>query len=1169
MSTDKVIPWRFLSDEAVDSTDQDSFGTHSTYAKLLLEIARTAATPFSIALYSSWGTGKTSVAKMLQSLAAKEKGIAVVYLDVWKYSSDPLKRWILLETSRQLEKQEILVAYKYEDRTLQSHLEFEEQVEDENKVTVDYRLLTRFVIVIVAFLAILVLASLYLPGSLKSNGALNGLIAVLVSAGLTSVALVSISIEFLKSVSGLIFRRTIRQVTAKPAFSSEKFGEIFQHLVKTATSNSVSRILFVFDNLDRCSEEVAVEAIGVIKTYLDEPNCVYLIPCDENALVRHISRAYAPAEGGAEGCQDNAREFLNKFFQATIRLPVASSFDIEKYLDEQLAVVGMTDLPVEARDVVVLGYLGLTPRQIKRMINDLIVYRSLAVQSERDGLVGEKDLTGDLPLLTKMAVISEKWPDLLNKMGDDPDLWTDLAEKLGPGASTSPSEVGLAEFLSATKHVSPNSDARSFVFLKRFDFERDKPLSKSVEDYLRKGDRAKYEDLIKQEREPARLDIIVRMTLALCRQWRDNEREVFLKNAAPLLMRAALLLPDKRELRMLALNVLEFLAGKLPPEQLEEIVNVADVLDLDPSAATQEKKVVLSKLVALFSPQFEATESRMALWRLVLGHQEQLTAQQKSRVADSIRERYSSSKVTGETAEEETLRLLGVSLTRPKDFYWCVGSSLLSGIISNTEFSGTPLDVTRVDTLVAYQHRLDHTTRGQLALKLSLGYEQPGTQTYDENAEGVTAALERFEPSIFEPAELEPLGTILLKQVTQSKVGVKPSWLRPMVHIYSVLPESLRTSTDEFLAKFVGAPTEPSVLLGFLTSMDSRLGLWLLSIAAVREALRSQGGYLEKWGKSQSQKQRKEYLSYLDAAGLLAAPEVFDESEVSDLKLYVETVQRAAAEEGANLEDLRAKLLTFCGRYVVAPQPDNSELYEAASGAVTSDLRLLDAQIAAALARAAMGLMISVDGKESEVEGYYKDFRVWKKEISDESQGALLREVAAAFLHDRKDHWLRILQLLAEDVGDSEFQRKDGKLVKELFDYAFRAAEEEPDGGAEPLLRLLTHLPNEYATEYLDRGVETLIAYEADRKPLERMEPFLRMIEKSSGRLAPDDLGRVVKFCKRMLGPSNSREEHARALGFIANLKRGDLTDALRSELEQVAASQDEELAAAAKTLLG
>ena len=88
MSDEKAFPWRFLSDEAVDQVDADSFGIHSVYAQLLLKICKNAVTPFSIALYSNWGTGKTSVARMLQSLAIKDKGLAVVYLDVWKYSSD-------------------------------------------------------------------------------------------------------------------------------------------------------------------------------------------------------------------------------------------------------------------------------------------------------------------------------------------------------------------------------------------------------------------------------------------------------------------------------------------------------------------------------------------------------------------------------------------------------------------------------------------------------------------------------------------------------------------------------------------------------------------------------------------------------------------------------------------------------------------------------------------------------------------------------------------------------------------------------------------------------------------------------------------------------------------------------------------------------------------------
>jgi hypothetical protein len=78
MSAPSGLPWRFLTDEAIDQTTLDSFGVHSVYSKLLLKIVSNAQTPFSIALYSDWGTGKTSVAKMLRSLATVTKGIAVI-----------------------------------------------------------------------------------------------------------------------------------------------------------------------------------------------------------------------------------------------------------------------------------------------------------------------------------------------------------------------------------------------------------------------------------------------------------------------------------------------------------------------------------------------------------------------------------------------------------------------------------------------------------------------------------------------------------------------------------------------------------------------------------------------------------------------------------------------------------------------------------------------------------------------------------------------------------------------------------------------------------------------------------------------------------------------------------------------------------------------------------
>jgi hypothetical protein len=341
MTSGSDIPWKFLSDEAVEQSDDDCFGVHSAYAKLLLAISLKAVTPFSIGLYANWGSGKTSVARILQSLAAKADDIFVVYLDVWKYSSDPLKRWILLETERQLTSQGVISNYKYENRTLQSHLEFEEHLDDHTKITLDHKVIGILIGILVAAIVLVVVVSLYAPASWRSNGVLGGLIVVLSGIGLTSLMLTAVLGELLKSISGMVFKRTVRQTTTKPAFSSEKFGEIFGDVVKQAATKN-ARLLFIFDNLDRCSEQVAVETIGVVKTYLDEKNCVYLIPCDETALVKHISRSYLSQDHDNQ--EEYAREFLNKFFQVTLRLPESADLDIEKFLDRQLVAAKMTDL---------------------------------------------------------------------------------------------------------------------------------------------------------------------------------------------------------------------------------------------------------------------------------------------------------------------------------------------------------------------------------------------------------------------------------------------------------------------------------------------------------------------------------------------------------------------------------------------------------------------------------------------------------------------------------------------------------------------------------------------------------------------------------------------------------------------------------------------------------
>ena len=1153
MPENDPIPWRFLSDEAIDQTNRDSFGIHSVYAKLLLKITRTAATPFCVALYSNWGTGKTSVAKILQSLASANKDVAVIYLDVWKYSSDPLKRWILLETARQLEKQGLVSDYKHERRSLQSHLEFEEQVEDESKVTVDFKVLGGLAVILLATIILLVLLALYGPESWRANGVVGGIIVVISGFAFLAVLLGSVVVELFKAVSGMVFRRTVRHVTAKPAFSSEKFGLIFHDLVVTATKRSHIRLLFIFDNLDRCPEGVAIEAIAVIKTYLDESSCVYLIPCDETALVKHLCKSYIGPD--LDGGQKYAQEFLNKFFQATLRLPAASEFDIEKYLDEQLKAARMDDLPVEARDVLVLGYLGQTPRQIKRVINDLISFRALAAEAEQAGLIGVGTLTGDLPLLTKVSVISVQWPEFLNQLGSDPELWAETIDKINSGVTIEGMRQELLRFLAATRHVSPGSDVRPFVFLKQFDFEKDVKLSKTVEDLLRKGESNEYKKLIEEEASPARQQVIIAKTMALGRQWLLAKRATFLKNAAPLLVKAALQFPDQHQLKLLALSVMEHLASVLSIEQLEEVVDVDDVMRLDDSATSQQKKKVVSSLIGIFAPAYGASERRQKTWRAIIENSRQLERSQKSTIAAFTTQRFDQPEI----GQQEALTILAISGKRPSEFAWGVEQQLLSKIVESIEFSETPIDKARIATFIAYHDEVENDVRTDLSEKLAACIEPPA-KVADKSVAEALAMLTALRPDFFRPDQLHHLGTKLVAQLKAAHDTLKALWSKPLIYLLDSLPSEVRSSFETNIAQLIAGPAAPEVLPSFLEGVGPQNCRRLLSIPDVRVATRTQASYLEKFGRAKASSYRQAFLESFDPMDVLDV-DLFDETMLWDLTNLVMAFQRSAGDAQADLGEIRNRLTRFCGEHLLESLPDRQELYDQVHTALTEQPNLLDAAVADMLCRCALKLLRTNLGV------YYPQFRDWKSHLPNDARTQLIRD-AISELRDG-DEWVQGLDLVSADVASDDFLRKDQILVRDLFDHSFAAAEEKGTEAIGPALNLLSFLNSQQVRDYIDRTLDTLIAYEASREPLERMEPFFRLLEAPAARLMTDDLAKAARLCRRLLGSANESQEQSRALRFISALRRVELVQELQSELQQLGKSELDDVASAARQLLG
>jgi hypothetical protein len=118
-------------------------------------------------------------------------------------------------------------------------------------------------------------------------------------------------------------------------------------------------------------------------------------------------------------------------------------------------------------------------------------------------------------------------------------------------------------------------------------------------------------------------------------------------------------------------------------------------------------------------------------------------------------------------------------------------------------------------------------------------------------------------------------------------------------------------------------------------------------------------------------------------------------------------------------------------------------------------------------------------------------------------------------------------------------------------------------------LKLLPLLNDRQLRDYVDRTLDVLIANEAGGEPVDRMDPFLRLLESPAAQLSDDEIRKASNFCRRLLGPSNDEGKQARALQFISKLKRVGLVQELHAELERLSRGESGEIASAAKGILG
>ncbi len=364
LHADDVIPDGRLLPKSEDLLD------HRAIAHGVADLAVSVSAPTNIALFGAWGAGKSSVYTMItERIKELDDDVAVARYDAWKHGGRDLKRHFIESVGDDL-------GIQRKDFKEGLHQDIDEPAKlkllswvGANWVSL---LIGTVVATVVAGLWVVVLAAARTWAGSPWDVAVRELIPAAGTVfGLALVALLA-GPKILESA-------TVRRVTKVPD-GSDEFSARFGKLIEHVTENMKKTRLVVFvDELDRCAPDDVVATLVDLKTFLDEPSCVFIVAVDREVVEAALDRVPQAKPVRPDSPYYSTRgAFLDKIFQHQITLPPLRPRSLTRFAHELVREQGgiwseLRDQSAQQFDVVVFTLVPLhvrSPRRVKVLLNN-------------------------------------------------------------------------------------------------------------------------------------------------------------------------------------------------------------------------------------------------------------------------------------------------------------------------------------------------------------------------------------------------------------------------------------------------------------------------------------------------------------------------------------------------------------------------------------------------------------------------------------------------------------------------------------------------------------------------------------------------------------------------------------------------------------------------------
>lgn len=300
----------WVSDNPIESHLEDKLNFKKS-ATVLTKFILKSDTPISIGINGKWGTGKTSLMRLIEENLKDESEILISRFDTWKYSNEK-EIWRVLMLS--------LI----------------DDLDPDNKNEYDTANLISGILDI---------------GFIASKA--------LLSSGVTFFADKDNIVESFEKLKNVEKSRE-EEIMKNELKTVKTFREELEKLINKTVGNNGKYIIFI-DDLDRIIPEKVVEIIEAIKIFLNCKRCVFIIGCDYEYIDKCFESKYS-------GIDFSGKNYIDKIIQISFNVPrMAPNFN--SFLNSYIQDFFYLQEDFNTCGILIKKSIGGNPRNVKRFIN--------------------------------------------------------------------------------------------------------------------------------------------------------------------------------------------------------------------------------------------------------------------------------------------------------------------------------------------------------------------------------------------------------------------------------------------------------------------------------------------------------------------------------------------------------------------------------------------------------------------------------------------------------------------------------------------------------------------------------------------------------------------------------------------------------------------------------